>query len=186
MSTTKGLTGGTGDVSPQIFTLPVNQLTTVNTYRQIQVPLPVNRFAESSGKVVIIELLKVLFNMPEADAANTAGGNSMIAACQISTSSLVAYDPNDPKVVTYSETTFRGAFTAAGTFMSIRQDPTVIDLTDGAGHGILIATDNIFFAGITAGFAAAPPANPAFGAKLIYRFKRVGLQEYIGIAQSQQ
>lgn len=64
------------------------------------------------------------------------------------------------------------------------------DLTDGAGHGILIATDNIFLVvqGLLTSYGAATTgAIQAFAqADLIYRFKEVALAEYIGIVQSQQ
>lgn len=64
------------------------------------------------------------------------------------------------------------------------------DLTDGAGHGVLIATDNIFlnvqvtnaaFNNVTADAISA-----TFNCDILYRFKEVKLQEYIGIVQSQQ
>jgi len=65
------------------------------------------------------------------------------------------------------------------------------DLTDGAGHGILIATDQIFLTQQTslACLTASGTADSITGfvqADLIYRFKEVKLQEYIGIVQSQQ
>lgn len=62
------------------------------------------------------------------------------------------------------------------------------DLTDGAGHGVLIATDNVW---LTAWLNGAVPdigttAQLNVYAELLYRFKKVTLQEYIGIVQSQQ
>jgi hypothetical protein len=64
------------------------------------------------------------------------------------------------------------------------------DLTDGAGHGILIATDNIYL-GVNASLSSfnlgdADPIVGGVSANLIYRFKEIGLSEYIGIVQSQQ
>lgn len=63
------------------------------------------------------------------------------------------------------------------------------DLTDGAGHGVLIATDNIYFTlystcSATGTATTSVQANATLA--LLYRFKRVNLQEYIGIVQSQQ
>lgn len=72
--------------------------------------------------------------------------------------------------------------------------PIIHDLTDGAGHGILIATDNIYLnalvAYVDADTSAAYAGAPSFifaasNCELIYRFKAVTLQEYIGIVQSQ-
>jgi hypothetical protein len=56
-----------------------------------------------------------------------------------------------------------------------------IDLTDGAGHGVLVATDSIFFQlnSVTTG------ATNALQFKLMYRIVEVPIEEYIGIIQSQ-
>ena len=62
-------------------------------------------------------------------------------------------------------------------------------MTDGAGHGVLIATDNVYFSLL---YNAIPTDGIAVqftiggGCDLLYRFKEVGLKEYIGIVQSQQ
>lgn len=69
------------------------------------------------------------------------------------------------------------------------ESPNVHDLTDGAGHGVLIATDNIYLsmtllsASIDGG---SYTSNGQARADLLYRFKDVTLTEYIGIVQSQQ
>jgi hypothetical protein len=60
----------------------------------------------------------------------------------------------------------------------------IIDVTDGAGHGILVATDQIFVGGIEAGITLA--GSSLMGARIMYRWKNVSLTEYIGIVQSQQ
>jgi hypothetical protein len=57
----------------------------------------------------------------------------------------------------------------------------VLDLTDGAGHGLLIATDNIF---MTVYSTNTGVANEV-GCKILYRWKNVSVEEYIGIVQSQ-
>jgi len=55
------------------------------------------------------------------------------------------------------------------------------DLTDGAGHGRLIASDKIY-AWIQSGASAA---HTVF-IRLVYRWKNVSLTEYIGIVQASQ
>ncbi len=64
------------------------------------------------------------------------------------------------------------------------QDPTdlVVDLTDDTGHGVLVATDNIFIQCFSS--SALNPITAS--ARLFYRWKNVSLAEYIGIVQSQQ
>jgi hypothetical protein len=79
--------------------------------------------------------------------------------------------------------TVRNSFTAAGTGITdLVNSPRKWDFTDGAGHGILVATDNIFIQASTNGQNTAS----LFRFKILYRFKSVSLVEYIGIVQSQQ
>lgn len=61
-------------------------------------------------------------------------------------------------------------------------EPIEYDLTDGAGHGILVATDNVFGQIVAAGTSVANTVR----VKLMYRMKNVSLAEYVGIVQSQQ
>jgi hypothetical protein len=61
-------------------------------------------------------------------------------------------------------------------------EPFCLDLTDNAGHGILIATDSIYGQVNSANTATT---NTVYF-KLLYRFKEVNLIEYVGIVQSQQ
>ncbi|GAG62860.1 unnamed protein product, partial [marine sediment metagenome] len=56
------------------------------------------------------------------------------------------------------------------------------DCTDDIGHGILVASDYIYVQGDTTGYGV----GAEFNFKILYRFKNVRLQEYIGIVQSQQ
>lgn len=55
-------------------------------------------------------------------------------------------------------------------------------MTDGAGHGVLVATDKIYM--LTASLAATGAQEAIV--KILYRLVDVGLEEYIGIVQSQQ
>jgi hypothetical protein len=90
---------------------------------------------------------------------------------------------SNPRLFAWGETSFRNAFTAGGSVSQPQCDIfQVMDLTDGAGHGILIATDSIFIAVSETGYTG--PNNIAV--KIMYRLVEVGLQEYIGLVQSQQ
>lgn len=63
-------------------------------------------------------------------------------------------------------------------------------MTDGAGHGVLVATDNIYLTlqtALSSVIGSSVGGIQGFGeAAILYRFKEVGLAEYIGIVQSQQ
>lgn len=175
------MTGGTGDVSPQILTMAIT-MDAANTYKQTEIPLPINRFREKGKRVVVVEALKVYWDLGEFDANNIAGGNVGQITAQLSTASQTGYNPNFTQVFATASKCYRGAFTAGQSYQSVLFDPFTLDLTDGAGHGILLATDNIFLGITTINFVAASAAT----AKLLYRFKEVSLEEYIGIVQSQQ
>lgn len=91
-------------------------------------------------------------------------------------------DFGNTRIFAWLERSVRNAFSAGG---SVAQDvvmPYCYDCTDGAGHGVLVATDNIYITMNTNGWQGA--ANADF--KILYRFKEVSLVEYIGIVQSQQ
>ena len=178
------LTGGTRDVNPQFISGRVT-LTAANTLSTFTLSTPIVRVGQSGGKATIMELLKVFLKYPamDADAAAATGRRFDISFATTEQGATTLAEINNPRVIIAATHEIRNAFTAAGTgVLDIQEDPRVIDLTDGAGHGVLIATDNIFIQANTSGQTAAS----SFDFKLLYRFKDVTLVEYIGIVQSQQ
>lgn len=176
------LTGGSGDVNPQWLTFNLMTQTGVNAFTETSLNLPINRFANPKGRSIVMEVLKVEFSMPPPDTNNSAGGNILTTIVQLNPSSVNNVDQSNPKALAQYQRSFRGAFTAGGSYSAVENNPECVDLTDGNGHGVLVATDTMFFACNTSNFGA--PAG--FGARLLYRFKIVTLEEYIGIVQSQQ
>lgn len=176
------LTGGSGDVSPQYYNTGVLSMTAANTFTTLALALPINRLQTRDGKVTVMEFLKVYWNPSEPDANPPALGGIVSIASSLSTSSVTAVDPSNPKVIAWMEKQVRGAFTAAGTYGAVYYEPVVWDFTDGAGHGVLVATDTLYLSVQSAGFIGAG----SISAKILYRFKDVSLEEYVGIVQSQQ
>ena len=177
-----GITGGTGDVNPQYF-IVTNDQTAANAYREAVFPTPIPRVPRGNGDVTIMEVLKIFWEFPDVTALPVAGGSHVKMQQQISTRPQTAIVPANPGVLSYKELNFFGAFTAAGSMLCVWEEPCVTDLTDGAGHGILVATDNMYFGVDTNGFGVAATL---WSAKIEYRMKNVSLVEYIGIVQSQQ
>jgi len=182
------LTGGTKDVNPQFLHFNF-ALSAANTATEAQLVTPIVRVGpETGGTVIIMEILKVLVDFPsiDADAAAATGRRADIYFSTVSNSSggtVTMPNAGNPRVFAWAQHDVRNAFTAAGTgALDIQENPRELDLTDGAGHGILIATDNIFIDATTTNQTGAS----GFSGKLMYRFKRVSLVEYIGIVQSQQ
>lgn len=167
------LTGGTGDVNPQFFNFNVTE-SGAATFTQTEVQVPIVRVPGASGAVTIMEILKVYFGdnyNPDAAAER--------AMVRINSRTFAATPGlNDPGVLTGYDKVMRVVTTGG----SVIHDPFTVDLTDGAGHGILYAADSIFATveGVNTATAIAVTI------RILYRFKRVTLAEYIGIVQSQQ
>lgn len=184
MASTKQITGGTKDVNPQLLSGFVT-MTAPNVQTVQQLPNPVIRLPTQQGAAIVLELLKVYVDFPPIDVTN-------VAATRYTRSFVLAtYNPGvgaeatlgDPRVVAKLQQDDYYAFTAGGTGgLTNSIDPHVFDLTYGAGHGVLVATDSTFIQVNTTNFSGAG----TYQYKLLYRFKKVSLTEYIGIVQSQQ
>lgn len=172
----RNLTGGTGDVNPQWFKFKVTQ-TAADVNTQLQVTLPVTR-TPTSSKVTIMEVLKVR-------ATSTAGNWMPAAAIQyvniafgssnLGTGAGNEVFPDNPHVFAYLHA--ESVATASALNQTLEQD-----LTDGNGHGVLVATDSMY---VQLNSLATAVANEA-AIEILYRFKSVGMKEYTGIVQSQQ
>lgn len=179
------LTGGTKDVNPQFLSGSIT-LSAANTATELTLGTPIVRVGQgaSSSRSVIMEILKLWVEMPnvDQDAAGATGRSMQFSMTTTSQGTSIASLSN-PRCLASIEDNFRNAFTAAGTgLLFFNQNPREVDFTDGAGHGVLVATDNIFLQANTSNQAGAA----TFTFKILYRFKEVSLVEYIGIVQSQQ
>lgn len=170
------LTGGTGDVNPQLLSFNAVQSSADATTTTTQT-LPVEKFGSSrGGKARIIEILKIYYQFNNAVALEA----DSLAQCFISTTSFGTTATNfaEPRVLSYAE--YNTRITTSGQINTFQ--PFVQDLTDGAGHGVLVATDNIFAQVVS----TTTSATNTVRIKILYRFKAVGITEYVGIVQSQQ
>ena len=179
------VTGGTGDIKPQILTLDSGTAGAVSDYQVNRIPLPVPRFGSMKTKATIFELLYVdwYFGIEDfADHENTK-------ACFLTTATThtngetvtfptLASDVTDPK--TFAFVIRDQVLETSGS--SIVQMPIRINLTDNNGNGHLIATDQLFI--VYADLAGSIVSSAV--AKVGYRLVNVGIQEYVGIVQSQQ
>lgn len=175
MASSRSLTGGTNDVNPQYLTFTSSQ-TSADTPATLvnQILLPIQRLP-NGARAQVMEILKIFFfirNISEVDsniriflltsnpgtAANTNFGNPQAFAGYLRTVRI----------------------TTSGSI--IDEEPHEFDCTDGAGHGILIATDQIF-----AQMSSETTGNTnSIDVKILYRMKNVSVAEYIGLVQSQQ
>lgn len=173
------LTGGSRDVNPQTMVSPIITQGANDAPVQVQQPLPIPRLPTKEGRNLVIELLGI-----EVDFLTWSGAaGAVIQYMNITTSSQVpasiAAALADPKTIA-DVYKFYYFFTAASVTEVGAQ--TYVDLTDNAGHGILIATDNVYFNLLSQNTGAQNSSIM----RLEYRWKEVDLVEYIGIVQSQQ
>lgn len=167
------LTGGTGDVNPQFLSFVVAQ-TGVDTTTTVTTPLPIQRLPLSSSALSqVMEILKIFISIGTAVETDN---NVQVFISTKSISGPAVY--SDPSV-------FAGYLRLIGQTVSgelLVTEPVVWDLTDGAGHGLIIATDNIFTQVQSFGTGLANNVR----IKILYRFKNISIQEYVGIVQGQQ
>lgn len=179
------LTGGTGDIKPQIFTLSTGTQGATDDYVTDRIPLPVPRIGTMKTKATIFEILWVDWYLsPEGSRVVPITQWAFLSTVttrsdgDASTLATLAEDLNDPR--SFAVAVLMSADdTSGGGFFTM---PKHIDLTDDNGNGILVATDQIV---ITGGSLSATAAGQ-FICKVGYRLVNVGITEYVGIVQSQQ
>lgn len=168
-----------------------------------QIPVPVNKLAIPNHKPIIVELLRADFwsfpahgsIIPNTAGVGTVRSTAVDLALTYGSPFLVSASSNNidfanPLLITawssqnFERVSSSSALAPADVAYMIRDDqPYSIDLTDGAGHGTLVASDNIgFYVGITSAF----PTTYLNTVRILYRFKAVNLEEYVTMLQSQQ
>ncbi len=179
------VTGGTGDIKPQVLTVSTTASAGTDDYSVQQVNLPVPRFGTMKTKATVFELLKIEYYPRIADVVSVSKIYGMFFATQLlraqndtCTAATLAADVLDPVVFGYS--LLSSTVTTSGSSDIVY--PLTIDMTDQNGNGFVIATDRLFF---HVG-AVADTTVGTSGAKLTYRLVNIGITEYVGIVQSQQ
>ena len=209
------LTGGTNDVNPQWFKVPADSTVTavltpgatIRRTRTVRFPLPINRINQTDkNTATIIEILKVRWAWA---LKQSFIGNEVPTSWTIS-GYLSTINPQDNFTSFAEKGTTLDWFTAenftqpiigigepAATFLPFDQSadllPVTHELHDGAGHGVLVATDAIYLSMVLDYFNESLPAtgNATFDSasilcEIMYRYKKVQLSEFVGIVQSQE
>lgn len=187
----ESLTGGTGDVNPQWYKMRIIQDGSgFNNAINQSFQLPITRVPQNK-KVTIMEILKVYwFYSSLAQVSNTVEQQiqGMLTTANPGVSSgTVSNVPfiTDGSIIdqfsagSYFDISGDTTYPAVGI---TRIQPIIHDLTDGAGHGFLVATDQIY---LTLAPTNVGVNNSSISCWLYYRFKTVGIEEYVGIVQSQ-
>jgi len=196
-TTTDTLTGGTKDVNPQLLICQEFSLETANQFREVRVALPIVRLPARGTKAIVMEILKIYWILPSYGNDFTAPDNTPFpdgsivqVQMQIATASQQGMNPGNPAVIGYISRKYKGNHGKVATedapneaYCTVFHNPIVHDYTDGAGHGVLIATDAIFIGADTSEFRAN---SPSFNCRVLYRWNEVGLTEFLGMVTHQQ
>lgn len=179
----ESLTGGTGDVNPQWMNLfSANNPGT--SYTEGTFSIPIQRLPDD-GRAQVLEVLKVEWGMGAQTNTLVSGAASGFFSAYLTTRSFTGEPTgaqSNGQVISKWQLYTNVATAASASFSP--HLPYVEDVTDGAGHGLLVATDNIFLGFIQS--EASVPIAGTFTCRILYRWKNVRLAEYIGIVQSQQ
>lgn len=179
------LTGGTGDVNQQTYTISTSVVTTTGSV-STQFPVPVPKFSSGIDKAIVMELLGVQWDLVSPPTPTAVSLDTSSISVSLTTNpthqTTVTNLMQDPR----SLSTFRRQWQNIGIPVSaVEWDLTEYDdLTDQAGHGILVGSDNVYLDVLST--ATGYVQSGSIVARLFYRMKEVKLVEYIGIVQSQQ
>jgi hypothetical protein len=165
------LTGGTGDVNPQPLVAACTQ-SSADTTTTATTVLP-NLIAAGAAPR-IVELLKATFVFPNTIVEVDGSISASLSTSSFGTTSA---SPGDPRVLAFANRAY--AITTSGSV--VNNNAVEYDLSDGAGHGVLVGGQNLFLQVASSGTSAA---NTVY-CRLLYRWKGVTMVEYVGIVQSQ-
>ena len=177
------LTGGTGDVNPQLFSGKIATAVADTPITSAYIT-PISRLPKTGARATVMEILKVFVWFRYTPAIANVAETYVTELLNFGTKDhgVTWAETSEPSTFAAAQLVLSGAFTAGGTYRVNYQQPIVLDLTDNVGHGVLVATDYIYVQFDTDGALAVQTAY----FKILYRFKNVPLTEYIGIVQSQQ
>ena len=186
------LTGGTGDVNPQYAcisgtTAPVPSAGSVSVSVPIVLPV-VTGYGQAEDTAQCVELLKIDWDFggqPQIGTAQTYSTTSLRLSYNAGTASNLGSNGHigNPLIIDEVSIVQQGIAPAGQGFAFTQVHNASSDLTDGAGHGILVAVPTIWLGIALFGW---PQNGVGFGAcRIYYRVKRIKLIEFIGIVQQQ-
>jgi hypothetical protein len=199
MSSTRELTGGSGDLNPQLLRFPGMPVisggpTAIATYTLPVVLTP--QQSASSQRIQLMELLKMevvapvgFDNSAQSAVANDSLTTEMDYGFQVSIGTHTDYlDADDDDIL------FQEQYTSTATVVNIGtpngtqtawayNGPSarhVKDFTDGAGHGILLAAPTMTFAAFTEGMQLED-----WSLEILFRLKDAPVNELLGLVLTQ-
>ncbi len=161
--------GGSGDINPQMLFAAVTE-TSANTFTQVEIPVPRFHYGRAgSNTAQILELLKVRFFNAFLDGATGDQFSMQVTK----TSQTAMLSPANPNLI--ARVNMQYVVVTSGSML--QKTFEIDDLTDGAGHGLLVGGNSVFVGIEGTSLAAAKTAQ----FQLQYRMKNINIQEYVGL-----
>lgn len=123
------LTGGTGDVNPQLYRLFITGTPTASTTTSVEsrnyasFPVPVPKFSQKDGRAIVMEILKIRWNTNVGFDVTLTSGRIYSVNCWLSTKSFSPSDlpgGGNPYVVDYVSASTSIGVSATGTLVAFR------------------------------------------------------------------
>ena len=151
------------------------------------VPLPIAAYQQSG---LVVEMLKLWVELGNIAALDHLAGTSQKVSVGLTTRSTgmgVADETgnnflSDPFVVAEHTWFIPGCINAGTSGGGTVLETVCIDLQDAAGHGQMIVTPNLYLTIQSTATAASVAAR----CRMLYRVRKMPLQEYLGYFQAQQ
>ena len=178
------------DINPQWYHVRVSQAANDVGINQV-FSLPQARLAGKTETVLVFEVLKVVYTFETIHGwtPNFGVSPSMFCEAVLSTRNVLPLGAGlaaaDGGVISSNRVSTFGLLQNAGAGNTVATrsifSATEFDLTDGAGNGVLVGTDNLNLAIMSFNTNAANFVK----CDILYRFRPANLIEYVGIVQSQ-
>lgn len=160
------------DVSPQQFGMEIIE-SAANTFTQGGFNTPVIPNFASNNKALVMEILKIWFEIDKSDMADEDFIDMQITSASFTAMGTV----NDAGVIVKQRVKTQFVTSGVNTKLLSPVAGVVWDLTDGDGNGQLVAAKELFIAIKGTSQAAAIKLSAA----ILYRLKVVNVTEYVGI-----
>ena len=177
-------TGGTGDVKPQWLTVEVPRGSAIDEYGVVRFILP-QLVLGGANDSTIVEILRVDWYLGLLDSFDvnvlfwgfltTITNRTIDDAASVTT---LEQDVGRPSTFACAILNNKG-IGASG--LGSSSSPISVDMTDGNGNGILVASQQLF--AVSGSLINTIPSIAV--AKILYRMVNVKIEEYVGIVASQ-
>lgn len=182
MSSPFALTGGTYDVNPQALKVRVTatapSTSNTPTYGQVGVQIPIQRLGNMGAAQVLEILGYTVDGLIGSGTASLYSYKLTISSRAYGTTAAPSWGNADPYVI-HQLSDSNGVARLRWYFGAN------VDLTDKAGHGVLFGGDNVYVQLMVNMETTGTGVTPECNLNIWYRFKNVGLNEFISLATMQ-